>query len=291
MTIKSRLAALTAAAATITALGAAALGGAALSAGPVAFASTQSAGHARPAGLLPQLNREMAGAGLSRLTPDIKISAQGVSGYAALADRGRHFRFVSANFTVPTLNCANSPLGSAGVADVEQLAGLDGISDSTTEVIGVMSVCDQTGTPSYSGFYDMYPHKPVAFSGISAGDSLEASVYFDGGSYRLQLQDLTTGNTTTVFQWCPRHHRCLNNSAEVLTTGGGSGSNLANFGVLSYTGAKVTSLSGKHGTLAPLRRYWRSVKITMVDHGGHLLAVPSVLDHGQAFTVTWMRPS
>jgi hypothetical protein len=290
MTIKSRLAALTAAAATITALGAAALGGAAMSAGPVAFASARSAGHAGPT--VPLLNREMAGAGLSRLTPDIMASAPNVSGYAVIADRGRHLRFVSADFTVPTLNCANSPLGSAGLADVEQSVGLDGIRDRTIEAIGVSSVCDTTGTASYTGFYDMAPRKPVAFSGISAGDSLEASVFFDGANYRLQLQDLTTGNTTTVFQWCPRHSKCLNTSAEVLTTGGGNGSNLANFGVLSYTGAKVTSLRGKHGTLAPLRRYWRSVKITMVDYGGHQLAVPSVLQgHGQAFTVTWMRPS
>jgi hypothetical protein len=95
-----------------------------------------------------------------------------------------------------------------------------------------------------------------------------------------------------VYKRCPRHSRCLNISAEVLTAAGGGGFNLASLGVLSYTNAKVTSLKGKHGTLAPLRRYWRSAKIATVDRRGNRLAVPSVLrDHGRKFTVTWQLPN
>jgi hypothetical protein len=287
MSIKSWLAGLAAAVA--------ALGGAALAIGPAAFASTHPASHTGTT--VRSGTHLMAGLRLQhtvspQLAPDIKLMFRGESGYAVAADRGRRIRFVSADFTVPTLNCATSPLGSAG-ANVEQTVSLDGFNDNTAEVVGVLSNCDNTGAASYIGFSLMAPRGGLkVINGINAGDAIQASVYFTGSRYRLILKDVTTGKTTTVFQRCPRRSRCLNKSAAVLTMGGGQGSDLADFGVIHYTGVRVTSVGGRHGTLAPLRRYWQSAEITMIDRAHHRLAVPSALhNHGHAFSVTWKRPS
>ena len=73
-------------------------------------------------------------------------------GYAVAADSGKHVRFVSSDFTIPSVNCANSPDGSV----VEHWAGLDGFNDNTSEQVGVLAECN-SGTPSYLAFYDMVP--------------------------------------------------------------------------------------------------------------------------------------
>jgi hypothetical protein len=228
---------------------------------------------------------------LPYLAPQMSVASSNWSGYAAAADSGVRIRFVSANFTVPSLNCANSPLGSSGSAYAGHWAGLDGFNDATAEQTGVDAFCDSSGTPAYYAWYEMYPLAPVAFTGVNPGDAIHVSVFFDGSAYNLVLTDLTTGGFINTTQPCPSGSTCRNKSAEVITEDPGGavagGFDLADFGMANYTGASVTSLTGTHGTLAAQPKDWTSTEIVMEDTGGTMMAVPSALEGGQAFNVAW----
>jgi hypothetical protein len=262
-----------------------------LAASPAALASTHPARQLSPGsrvgyGLHAVAGIRLPGTARPRLAPAGAVRNRFLSGYGTIADRGRHIRYVAAEFTVPTVTC--SPLGSDGTSNVNYSVGLDGLNDATSEAVGVWAFCDQTGA-GYGGFYDMAPRQPVLFTGINPGDSVAVSVYFTGARYRLILQDLTTGDIVKkTFQRCPRRSRCLNNSAEVLTEGGGDGSDLADFGLVSYTGVRVTSTGGKRGSLRSQRGYWKSAEFVMVNGTGDTMAAPSALhSRGQAFGVSW----
>jgi peptidase A4-like protein len=209
------------------------------------------------------------------------------SGYAVAADSGKHVKSITSNFTIPSLNCANSPDGSV----MEHWAGLDGLNDNTSEQVGVVASCNG-GTPSYAAFYDMVPEPGVAFDGVNPGDAVKVSVTFTGSGYNLVLTDITTGGVVVnTTQSCPPGSTCGNRSAEVITEdpGGGvaGGFDLADFGMVNDTGAAVTAVGGNHGSLAALAGFWTSAKITMVDPANSPMAVPSALFGGKAFNTTW----
>jgi hypothetical protein len=86
---------------------------------------------------------------LPHLAPRMSVASSNWSDYAAVADSGVRIRFVAADFTIPSLNCAKSPLGSSGFAYVGHWAGLDGFNDTTVEQTGVDAFCDSGGTPAY----------------------------------------------------------------------------------------------------------------------------------------------
>jgi hypothetical protein len=278
-------------------LAGAAVAAATLAAAPAAVASTQAVSHAGPGptvqvhGMRAAVGARLPGTHLPHLAPQMSVASSNWSGYAAAADSGVRIRFVSANFTIPSLNCANSPLGSSGSAYVGHWAGLDGFSDATAEQTGVDAFCDSSGTPAYYAWYEMYPLAPVAFTGVNPGDAIHVSVFFDGSAYNLVLTDLTTGSFINTTQPCPSGSTCRNKSAEVITEDPGGavagGFDLADFGMANYTGARVTSLTGTHGTLAAQPNNWTSTEIVMEDTGGTMMAVPSALEGGQAFNVAW----
>ena len=274
-----------------------AVAGATLTAAPAALASTQSVSHAGPGptvqvhGMRSAVGVRLPGTHLPQLAPQMSVASSNWSGYAVAADSGVRIRFVSVNFTIPSLNCANSPLGSSGSAYAGHWAGLDGFNDATVEQTGVDAFCDSSGTPAYYAWYEMYPLAPVAFTGVSPGDAIHVSVFFDGSAYNLVLTDLTTGGFINTTQPCPSGSTCRNKSAEVITEDPGGavagGFDLADFGMANYTGARVTSLTGTHGTLAAQSNNWTSTEIIMDDSRGTPMATPSALEGGQAFNVAW----
>lgn len=221
------------------------------------------------------------------------------SGYRAETVAGVRFRFVAADFNVPSVNCANSPLGSSGHATASHWVGLED-RKITIEQIGVDGRCDSSGTPTYVAWYQMWPltAEYVPSTGVNPGDAMTAQVSFNASTstYNLFLKDVTTGGGLILIntnQKCPAGFTCRDNIAEVITedpSGGvACGVNLADFGMVNYTGASVTSLDGTHGTLAAKSGRWTSTKITMTDPSGHTMASPSALYGGQAFNVTWLR--
>jgi hypothetical protein len=272
---------------------------AALAMAPAASASTTSA---TPA---PSLRlhgfRLIPGARLPRtllphLAPDATDNSTNWAGYAALARRDVTFRYVTSTFTMPRIDCAKVPIGSAGETYVGEWVGLDGFNDKTVEQTGVASYCTSTrGRAISEGWYQMYPLDPVAFSGVHPGDRIWASVYYNSrsGKYRLFLEDKTTGFTMESVQICPSGSTCHRTSAEVITEDpGGSvagGTNLADFGTVNYAEIHLTSLGGTEGTMAA-GTPWTSTQITMRDPSGAEMATPSALtDGGTDFTITWKR--
>ena len=86
----------------------------------------------------------------SRRTPR---SAPTGAGYAVVANTGKQFNMVGANFSVPSLNCAKSPIGSYGASFASNWVGIDGYSSATVEQTGASGYCDSTGTPTYYVWY------------------------------------------------------------------------------------------------------------------------------------------
>jgi hypothetical protein len=218
------------------------------------------------------------------------------AGYAVVANTGQQFNMVGADFNVPSVNCAKSPLGSYGSDFASHWVGIDGYSSATVEQTGASAYCDSTGTPTYYVWYEMYPLNPVAFTGVSPGDAVRATVTYNStaNTYHMNLTDVTTGAAVTSTQACPKGSTCLNSSAEVMTEapGGGvaSGVNLADFAMANFTATRVTDLAGLSGTLSASTD-WTSSNIIMEDPNGAALATPSGLYGGRSFNTTWNSAS
>ena len=226
---------------------------------------------------------------LPQLTPvNGTLASKNWSGYVDVACGTCALRFVATSFTLPSLNCANSPAGSYA----SFWAGLDGVGDSTVEQIGTEAACS-AGTASYAAWYEMYPAAPVYFTGISPGDAISMSVYFNAGTNRWQLvlTDLTTGGNISAAQPCPSGSACRNSSAEVIAEApsastAGAVLPLADFGQAGFEGIAVTSRSGLHGSMTSTN-LWTTDAIDMVGSTGHALTSGSPAYGGQAFTDTW----
>ena len=229
---------------------------------------------------------------LPHLTPHPVVKSSNWSGYAAVARPGRQLRFVSANFTIPSVNCANSPLGSSGLAFASNWVGLDGFKSRTVEQTGVDSFCDSSGVAQYAAWYELFPLGPVAFGPVNPGDAISASVFFSAGKYSITLTDVTTGAKMQVMQRCPQGATCRNSSAEVITEDPGQAApvvNLADYGMVNFTGAAVTSVNGTKGSLSA-NSLWTSSQIVMQNASKKVLSQPSALFGGKAFNMTWKAP-
>jgi len=191
------------------------------------------------------------------------------SGYAVTGGR---YTSVSSSWTVPAVSCSGTAYSSFWV-------GLDGDTSGTVEQTGTDSDCSGS-TPQYYAWYEMYPKFPVNLSGtVRPGDHLSASVTTNGnGSFTLTITDSTQGwtNTTTA-----RLKRAQLASAEVIAEAPSSSGGvlpLANFGTVSFSGAKANGslLTSSTPHLDP---------ITM-QSGSTVKAQPGSIGSG-AFSVTW----
>jgi hypothetical protein len=214
------------------------------------------------------------------------------SGYAALAGKGDKLTSVSAEFTVPSVNCANS---SAGAYTGEWI-GLDGFSSATVEQEGVEAYCaSTTSTPEYEAWYEMYPSAAVAFTGaINPGDAIRLSTgrYKTGDSYLLTLLDFTTGAGFSTTQACPSGSSCLASSAEAIMEAPSDATGilpLADYGEMTFASAKVEAnfTTKEEGTLAA-SKYWSTAEIQMVSSSDALESDPGPLEGGSDFCTTWL---
>ncbi|GAA2232724.1 MULTISPECIES: G1 family glutamic endopeptidase [Kitasatospora] len=125
-------------------------------------------------------------------------------GYVA---QGSNFRTVTGSWTMPQVQCNTSDDLFA------PWVGIDGYGSQTVEQTGVQVDCS-SGSPVYSGWYEMYPAPPQYFNDpVDAGDSFTGSVVYNGsGSYTLKLTDNTKGWTETTRQ----HLNARNVSAEAV---------------------------------------------------------------------------
>jgi Peptidase A4 family len=212
------------------------------------------------------------------------------SGYVSTAKSGYQTQFIVGDWNVPSVNCANSTLGTSGFAYASTWVGLDGWTDSTVEQDGIDGWCDSTGTPQYASWYEMYPLAPVAIGGVNPGDAIQAAIkYLGGGVWDLALVDVTQNAGFSVHQSCPSGSRCFNSSAEVVTEDPGGAVpayDLADYGMANYDGIRVAF--GAHSGSMGNSTYWNAAtEILMEDPSGHVMSQPSALFGGQAFSTSW----
>jgi hypothetical protein len=118
------------------------------------------------------------------------------------------------------------------------------------------------------------------------GDRINLSVYFTGNTYRFVYDDVTQKVVRKFYLRC-RKCRNANGSAEVIDQiDSGGGYNPGGYTV-DFFGVRVTSASGRRGTMAPQPRRWTTTVITLADPAGINWAAPSaLLRGGRAFHVT-----
>jgi len=124
------------------------------------------------------------------------------SGYAVSAP---DVTSVSATFTVPEIGQPGSIGGLP--PDFSAWVGIDGYTSGTVEQTGIAGNWDaKSGTAVYSAWWEMYPRSASTIKQmtISAGDSITASVTFDGKtSFTLSIADNTTGESFSTSVSAP----------------------------------------------------------------------------------------
>jgi len=214
------------------------------------------------------------------------------AGYAVTGRGGKTIPQVNDDFTIPSINCANSTIGSSGYAYVSDWAGLDGLVDATVEQEGIDAYCTSTSSPpAYLAWYEMYPNPPVAFTGtVNPGDAITVETERVGANYVLTFDDVTTASGFTTTQPCPSGSTCYDNSAEVITEDPGGavagGIDLADFGMDNQTGILAHTYNGLRGSFGTCT-YWTQQTVEMFDPSNHQMAPLSTMYGAQSFNVTW----
>jgi hypothetical protein len=196
------------------------------------------------------------------------------SGYAA--DSGT-YTSVSASWVEPTGTCTSATRYSSF------WVGLDGYSSTSVEQTGTDTDC-VNGKPQYYGWYEMYPSPSYNFgSTIKAGDTITASVVYQGSnSYKLTLADTTRGwstSTTKTLSGAPRSSAEVIIEAPCCTNSGGI-LPLADFGTVHVSNSLVNG--SPIGNTSP-------EQITMIDNSSRDKDTVSSLSGGENFTGTWVR--
>lgn len=232
------------------------------------------------------------------------------SGYAATHGRTT-FRYVSAHFNVPYLDCngvsASTPTYAA------HWVGLDGLRDGTVEQTGLLTACypNSSGVvePTYAAWWETYPDRAY-YPNITVrpGDSINMNVYYNRSNkkFRLTFSDASNGQHFTRTVGCPSGASCHRSSAEVISEAPASvsGSNvtilpLADYQAAGFGDIQITNTSGSHhgGLTSP---GWGAWKITQVSDGtntdahgntipaGRVLAEPTPAYYRKSFLTYWM---
>jgi hypothetical protein len=212
------------------------------------------------------------------------------SGYA---DEDTTFQEAVGTWTVPAVNCAKTGLIGKTTSYAAFWVGLDGYTSSSVEQTGTDSDC-VSGTPSYYGWYEMYPAGSVDLSTsaypVKVGNQMTATITYTASSstYALVLHNDTTGWTNTFSmvetglanssaEWVAEApSTCIEGVCRPLT--------LAKFGKVTFTSATTESGSA---VAQPISNF-TNAEITMTSEGGATEAAPSALNAaGNGFSVTY----
>ena len=250
------------------------------------------------------------GAAASAISAVTNLRSLNWAGYAV--SRGTTtFRFVSAQFTVPTVDCTG--VTASGGAWSGHWIGLDGFraTSSTVEQVGVIAGCIDSSTPVYQAFWEMFPNAantPTSIH-ISPGDAISMSVYFNTSTrkFTLTFSDVTSHQSFTRTRACPAGATCRHNSAEAISEAPSDNTGailpLANFGTERFANVSITNTAGTHrGGLQSA--FWNTSRISQVAGqvngnptnftvggvaiaSGTLLDSPTALSQQRNFTNQW----
>ena len=291
----------------------------ALTAGAFAFApaspaATTATSSKVPASIQPSTPLKAVGHGpgaaaaAAAATSVTSLQSTNWAGYASSLGTTT-FRFVSAHFTVPTVDCTGVTAPNGAWSG--HWVGLDGFrsTSTTVEQIGVLAGCDGTSTtPVYAPFWEMFPNAANEPNiPVDAGDAISLSVYYNKATrkFTLTFSDATNHQHFTRTRACPAGATCRRNSAETISEAPAEviGSTLsilplANFQAANFANVAITNTSGTHrGGLRS--SFWNTFKITQASDGtnvtvagdpiaaGTLLDIPTALSLKRNFSDQW----
>ena len=213
------------------------------------------------------------GASSVRHGPMHRISNSTSTNWSGYAVTGSRYTSVSATWTEPSVTCSGTTAYSSF------WVGLDGDTSGTVEQTGTDADCSGS-TPQYYAWYEMYPKFPTNLRNpVQPGDHLTATVTTDGGGrFTLTLSDTTRGWTNSTSA---RLKSAKLASAEVIAEAPSSSGGvlpLANFGTVSFTGAKANG--------ATLTNSTPGIDPITMQSGSTVKAQPGSMSNG-AFSVTW----
>ena len=210
------------------------------------------------------------------------------AGYAANRARTT-FRYVSASFPVPYVNCQGTTSSYSS-----HWVGLDGLGSSSVEQVGIEAGCTGS-TAQYYAWYEMYPKPVTIVFPVRAGNAVQASVTYEKSTRKfvLMLRDMTNGRHLIRTLKCAAK-ACLRSSAEIISEAPSNGTGgilpLADYRAEGFSGSTLTTTRGRRSGLSS--RYWNTYQIVGVGDSSHELeAQPTSLSQGQAFSTYWFRAS
>ena len=204
------------------------------------------------------------------------------------------FKSVSATWVQPAVTC--NAAGSFGSTWV----GLDGWLPTSVSVEqgGSSAECDNTVTPSYFLWFEMFP-----FNGqqdvvqINAGDTIHGSVTFDtvNNVFDIVVTDTTLDKGLSESIACQADMGgCVRSSAEVIAEDTGGANNidglfsLPDYGTENFTNVSVTDVNGNTGTLS--NSHWTNNNVTEVSSEGVTKQTVGALSpDGSAFSTAWKQ--
>jgi hypothetical protein len=220
------------------------------------------------------------------------------SGYA-VTGAANSITMAQGSWIVPAVTC-----GSGETSYSAFWVGIDGFTSTTVEQTGTDSDCSH-GVPTYYAWFEFYPKasKDISTLTIHAGDKIAARVSFASGTFRIAIEDFTTGKHYTTTS---KVSGAMRSSAEFIVEApaicvlvkcnlaklsdfGTAGLGQDNTGITSAINCAVAM----KGPLASLGSYGSAVQeITMVGQSNPALvkSLPSALStDGTSFTVQWMN--
>ncbi len=209
------------------------------------------------------------------------------SGYAVNTSAGA-VTAVSGSWTVPTVTGAAGTYSSTWV-------GIDGYSSNSVEQTGIEADVNNSGVPTYSAWYEMYPAGEVTIPGLAihANDQITASVTYASGKFTMTITDLSdSGNNS--FSVTKSGSNLQRSSAEWIEEAPSSYSGvlpLANFGTATFTNASTT-INGTTGAINNSAWANNVYSINMTNSSGTVIASTSSLDPtGTSFSVAYIGVS
>ena len=211
------------------------------------------------------------------------------SGFAGYTDSIGPFRFISTTMTVPP---AQTPAGN-GTA----LVSLGHNGGATPRPYAQITVVPGGGAASIS--YASNDARGAFMVNPAPGDQVTVSIFYDQkGHYSFTAADATRGTAQTVTMAAPYAGSMPLNSAQVLAMFDNSTviPPPADAQIWQFTGSKVTTYRGDHGTILGSWATSRWIDTTDGTHAGVVVADASVLSNarqepsnaGQDFGV-WLR--
>jgi Peptidase A4 family len=217
------------------------------------------------------------------------------AGYVALTGNSTtSFKAVTADFTVPSVNC--SVVGTSD-AFAYHWVGLDGWTDSTVEQDGVADFCEG-GTAFYYAWWETFPGGINLTTALNPGDQVTATVTYTGGNYVMEVTDITQGTVVVnVTEPCNSGSTCHRSSAEAITEGYPSSPwvGTADYGRSLYNAVQVTNQAGTTGGIGSST--WKDGEVEAVN-GSDITSLPARLyttgtgtRMRSAFEISWKAVS